>query len=146
MISLKVEITGINEWVQKLQNASKGLADLTPEYEKIGNYLIPFFENEVFESEGAAIGQRWAPLSPKYEAWKTAHYPGRGTLERTSTLRYNFQAIPTSQYLILQNNTPYAGYVQYGTSRMPARIFLALNDQATAVIRQMLIDSLSARL
>lgn len=146
MINIQVQVTGIDEWIAKLKSISDGIADLTPEYEAVGNHLVPFFENDVFETEGGAIDQDWAPLSATYDAWKTVHYPGRGTLERTGTLRYGFSAISTAQYLLIQNKAPYAGYIQYGTSRMPARIFMAITDNMNSTIRQMIIDSLSARL
>ena len=38
-------------------------------------------EREAFDTEGASIGAPWAPLSPKYQAWKERRYPGRSILE-----------------------------------------------------------------
>jgi hypothetical protein len=40
-----------------------------------------------FATEGAQSGSRWAPLSPKYAAWKQQHYPGRGILLREGALK-----------------------------------------------------------
>lgn len=40
-----------------------------------------------FNTQGAQTGPRWRALSPKYEAWKQANFPGRPILVRTGALR-----------------------------------------------------------
>lgn len=80
-----------------------------------------------FNSRGGLTGG-WAPLSPRYAAWKAMHYPGKPLLERTypapGSLRWAAQH-PEIRLLVrgvvatVRNG--YGAYHQDGTGRMPAR-------------------------
>jgi hypothetical protein len=77
-----------------------------------------------FESEGEFGGQRWAPLSPDYAAWKETHYPGKGILQRTGDMKRAASAparavTPTSLTLTIEDDK--LQYHQDGTDRMPKR-------------------------
>lgn len=83
------------------------------------------WEQELFESEGAAgMGQRWAPLSPRYAAWKAGRYGSRSILQREGRL---FSAAVGPEKVIdrqsarLRIRHRAARFHQAGTSRMPAR-------------------------
>jgi phage gpG-like protein len=66
-------------------NRLDSLSDMRPLWPPVIEefYLI---EREQFDTEGAAGGQRWAPLSPAYRAWKEIHYPGEPILQRDHEL------------------------------------------------------------
>lgn len=145
MLALKVTLNGLDDLDDSLSQFKDILNDLSPEFGLVGDYLVGFFSNDVFATEGAAIGQNWPPLSPSYAAWKARNFPGRGLLQQSGLLQSSFTALPTSDYLTISNDTPYGGYLQYGTSRMPPRVFMSLSDANLAVIRDMIIDSLNSR-
>lgn len=79
-----------------------------------------------FMSNGLRVGG-WAPLSPKYAAWKSSRFPGTPTLVRTTKL---FRAVKsldgantiiTPKFARLGVSVDYAKFHQYGTTRMPKR-------------------------
>ena len=87
-----------------------------------------------FDSVGAATGTRrrpWARLTPKYEAWKARHFPGRPILVRTGALRRAMvdggagsatQRTTKSLVMGLRGEIKdRAGWHQFGTRRMVAR-------------------------
>ncbi len=145
MLSFDIQFTGIEEAVSKLQNYKELLQDLQPEYEIIGSWWLDFEEVNVFESEGDALDVSWPPLSPVYLAQKNKVYPGRGILEASGTLRYSFEKITSSEMLILLNRTPYGVYLNYGTSKMPPRVFMKLGQEQINIMRDMIITSLNER-
>lgn len=146
MLSLNVTINGLQEVKKQLDSTGEVLKDFKPEMELIGDFLVDFFSNAVFETEGSILGENWEPLSDKYFEWKTKNYPGRGILERTGALRHGFEAIPTATYCIIRNGVPYGVHLEFGTERMPARVFLKLDQERAEIVRDMIIDSLNDRI
>lgn len=145
MLQLKISLKNLDKVLNQLDATGEVLNDLFPEMEKVGNYLVDFFSNAVFETEGGIIDESWAELSDKYEKWKNDHYPGRGVLERTGELRQGFEALPTSTYCVIQNDKDYGIFHEYGTDRMPARVFLKLDQERSTIIRDMIVESLNDR-
>jgi len=47
------------ETLKKLARMAEGLKDMTAPFERSGESLLEFFKGEVFESQGAALGERW---------------------------------------------------------------------------------------
>lgn len=68
-----------------LEVVSLHAQDATPVWEELADRFLDD-ERRQFQSEGAYGSGRWAPLSPKYAAWKARHWPGRGILVRTGEL------------------------------------------------------------
>ena len=65
--------------------------------------------------------RRHAPSGARY----TASAPGQPPAVRTGTLRLSWRPITYGQYNPgLEGGTPYAGYLENGTSRMAARPFV----------------------
>ena len=146
MLSLNVTIDGLQKVMQQLDATGEVLKDFKPEMELIGDFLVDFFSNAVFETEGQIIGENWAPLSEQYQEWKTKNYPGRGILERTSKLRQGFEAIPTATYCIIRNAVPYGVFAEFGTSKMPPRVFMKLDQERGVIIRDMIIENMNNRI
>jgi phage gpG-like protein len=96
-------------------NRLDSLNDLRPLWPEVISefYLI---EQEQFDTEGAAGGQKWAPLSPAYREWKEIHYPGEPILQREHDLINSLtdpeapDAIlePREDELIIGSKVPYA--------------------------------------
>lgn len=89
----------------------------------------PSFYRQILEDfvlEGGSSGQRWAPLSSAYAAWKASRFPGAGILVRSGQLKASllgpdaphaiFRPGPTS--LEVGTSVPYAIYHQTGAQWM----------------------------
>lgn len=88
---------------------------------------------DAFRTEGASGGSAWQPLSPRYAAWKSKRYPGRGILERTRALMESFRKGRAGHMLRIAPRTlvwgssvDYGRYHQSGTRTMPARPIIRL--------------------
>jgi phage gpG-like protein len=146
MISFSVQVTGDQQALRRLRKAGVDVRDFTKELRQAGDELLDVYGNQVFETEGQIVGERWAPLNPRYQARKQNTYRGRGTLERTGRLRRSFRAQSGKDTLFLDNPTPYLKYHQFGTSRLPARVIYKLADRQTRKIVDILSDGLKERL
>lgn len=70
----------------RLSRFSDNISDFSSFFAGLG----PWFKarmGDVFGSEGAASGPRWADLTPAYVKWKQEHYPGRPIGVLTGALR-----------------------------------------------------------
>lgn len=81
----------------------------------------------MFETDGEFGGERWAALSPEYEAWKSVHFPGKGILQRTGEMKRAVSnpsraVTPTSLTLTIED--PKLPYHQEGTANMPQRLLV----------------------
>jgi phage gpG-like protein len=127
MIQLTGTIDG-EVTINRAFNRLDSLSDFRPIWPNVIQefYLI---ETEQFESEGAAGGERWTPLSPIYSEYKEQVYPGQKILQAECDLRASLTDLeaagailqPREDELIIGTSIPYAKAHQRGTSRMPAR-------------------------
>jgi hypothetical protein len=108
---------------RRLERLGLMLTDLRSFWPMVTRLWIGWM-GQMFESEGAFAGRPWAPLSPRYAAWKAARFPGKKILTRTGQLRRaatspTRRATPTVLTLTIESEV--AVYHQEGTPRMPAR-------------------------
>lgn len=126
-LEFTLALPGLDAITVGLSRFRTDIADWRPFWDES---FAPFFYRNVatdFVLEGGNSGPRWAPLSPAYAAWKQAHYPGRGILERTSALKVSvtsrtgpgaiYRSMPDS--LEIGTSVPYAGYHQHGATWSP---------------------------
>lgn len=80
-----------------------------------------------FAANGLPTGKAWAPLDPQYGSWKSANFPGRGTLVRTGRLFRSLTNMKgTPSYIAPERaefgtSVEYAKFHQYGTPKMAKR-------------------------
>lgn len=129
MIEIQITIAGDKETVKKLEKFEGALSDWQSELQSIGGLLQTFYSTAVYETEGGAFGAPWAQLSQPYEAWKRTAYPGRGILVRSGDMKRGYKYTAGRSEMKLWNPVDYAKFHQYGTSRMPQRLLLKLDDQ-----------------
>ncbi len=68
-----------------------------------------------FEREQSPEGHKWAPLSPRYAAWKTRRMPGRGILRASGQLVRSIHSGVTDRTAFISTaNLPHAAIHQYG--------------------------------
>lgn len=87
--------------------------------------------NRIRSEKTAPDGTPWAPLSRN-----TRRKRGHGLLVDTGRLLGSIQASNTDTQAIVGTNVNYAGYLQYGTRKMPARPFLGLSKSNTDEVQQ----------
>jgi phage gpG-like protein len=114
------------------------------------------FMGEEFASEGSSTGSTWAPLSPRYAAWKLRRFGPKGILQRRGRLlaslaNYSagststggnasgnadvvYRVSPTS--LEIGTRVPYARYHQMGAPKahLPKRPVMRLQDRQMRTI------------
>lgn len=78
-------------------------------------------EARQFASEGRAGSPAgWAPLSPRYAAWKARHYPGKTILRRTDELYNSLTQRPLDievlepSFMLIGSSVPYGRFHQQG--------------------------------
>jgi phage gpG-like protein len=80
-----------------------------------------------FASAGAASGKPWLPLDDEYARWKLAHAGPSPLLVFSGKLMRSLTSLRGSpneidkKHAVFGTNIDYAGFHQYGTSKMPAR-------------------------
>jgi phage gpG-like protein len=81
-----------------------------------------------FMTNGLPSGKPWAPLDKDYGTWKSARFPGRGTMVQTGNLFRSLINMNDSAVNVIDKDTAtfgtnveYAKFHQYGTTKMPAR-------------------------
>lgn len=132
----QVSIAG-EEVFDRAFNRLDSLSDLRPLYPPL---IKEFYriEAEQFESEGAAGGQRWQPLTPAYEKRKSIAYPGQPILQAAGDLMASLtdpeaadavlQTLPDE--LIIGTRNPTAIFHQRGTRRgLPRRPPINFSEQ-----------------
>jgi|LakMenEpi03Aug12_release.lakeMendotaPanAssembly.Ray.scaffolds.fasta_scaffold281350_2 phage gpG-like protein len=119
--------------VEKVQNliddVNERCIDARPVFRWAQQVLKKTFA-ENFTSQGLAVGG-WSPLDAEYAAWKARDLPGRPTLVRSGELFRSISELsdPSVNEINRLSATfgtgvKYAGFHQYGTSKMPKRQIL----------------------
>jgi hypothetical protein len=120
---IDVRVTGDAEVERAVHAFGVAISDLRGFWPSVVPLFISWMR-EQFAAEGAWGGASWAPLTPRYAAWKAKKYPGRSILYATGDLRRAASSpgrFATPSTLTLSIQDPKAGYHQDGTSKMPAR-------------------------
>lgn len=82
------------------------------------------------DSEGSSLGKRWSPLAPSTveNRFRKGKWPGK-MLQVSGELKTRNVTASDSTKAEVNNNTPYAKFLFYGTKNMPARPWLGLNEE-----------------
>lgn len=128
---LNFEFDGETQVLSALSRFGEFVDDMDEVYDDIVKDFTRV-EDERFEASGPG----WAPLSPRYRAWKTRHYPGRPLLVREGDLRASltggrgFIHRREPHGVTVGSAVPYARFHHRGTRDMPARRLVEV-DSAT---------------
>ena len=106
-------------------------------------------KNFILKSSG-----KYPPLSPKYAAYKKKKKPGAPILVYSGRLRDSVLGPDTPDSILSIGETslvqgtkvPYARYVQEGTSKMPVRKYLFIDDAQAGRIERIIMDYVISRL
>ncbi len=131
-------IEGDKQLSRRLRGIQAGIRDWTPAFKQSAEKLKTFFQGEVFDSRGKAIGEPWAPLNTKYAAQKAKRYSGKGILEATGKMRKSFTKLHKANMAAVWNTAAYFKYHQSNRPRrkLPRRVMMKLgNEQKEMVVK-----------
>ena len=116
-MQIQFKIEGVVELNRRLNGLANDIEDWTPATEKAGKYLTSFFSNEVFESEGAIISEKW-PDGPYYHK-----------LQRSGFMRNSFYFKNDKSQVEIGNRADYFKYHQSNKPRkkLPRRVMMKLD-------------------
>lgn len=145
-MNLTVKITGSKEELARFKKLGDKLTDFSSAMKDVSRELKHYYEYNVFESQGAVYGKKWAALSPVYKERKGRTHPGAYILVASGAMRGNFQGISTRNSATISNPTSYFGYLQTGTRRMPARPMLGINKEVETLVHDIIQEDVHKKL
>lgn len=129
---LQWSIEGDTQLSRRLIGLQGSLTDYHRPFGEAASYLKATFSRDVFDTQGAAIGERWTRLSPYTVAQKARKgYPAT-PLIGTGSMRNNFQTIVSSDQAVVYNTAAYFKYHQSKAARssnLPRRVMMKLADR-----------------
>lgn len=135
---LQWTIEGEKQLSRRLLNLEGALQDYTRPFEDSAAYLKQVFSRDVFDTQGAAIGERWKRLSPATVARKARQGMQAQPLIETGNMRASFHSIASSDQAVIYNTAAYFRYHQSKKprSKIPRRVVMKLaNNQRQQIVR-----------
>ena len=143
---IRIEIQGTEQLSKAFTELSRRIGDLTPVWPRVAQI---FYERErqLFDSQGEG---NWVQLSARYGRWKQKHFPGYPLLQRTTEMAVSLtnRSSPFSvldmrpKNFAVGTSVPYAQFHQTGTSRMPARPPIIIDDGTIQRMLDVVTDEL----
>lgn len=140
-LSVHITITGDKEAIGRLGKLGTSLLNFQGAMRSIGKELPSYFSNQVMNSQGGAIGERWPALSPATRLQKSKLYPGAGPLVRTGQMKNSFGAdYPDSNTAVIGNSAPYFVYHQSKLARrkLPRRAMMSTSGAVKDIIKDII--------
>jgi phage gpG-like protein len=125
-ITIEVEVKA-DDVIELLENMKDRADDMRPVF-RWAKGQLELANAANFMANGLPSGKPWAPLDKDYGTWKSARFPGRGTMVQTGNLFRSLINMNDSAVNVIEKDTAtfgtnveYAKFHQYGTTKMPAR-------------------------
>ena len=133
---LEWSIEGDKQLSRVLIGMASGMKDYSFPFRQSADYLKGVFSKDVFDTQGAVIGERWKRLSPYTVAQKARRGFPLTPLIGTGRMRDSFQSIVSTDQAVVYNTSPYFGYHQSNKprERLPRRVMMKLHDPGKAQI------------
>lgn len=131
-ITLSWTIEGEKQLSRQLQGLSTKIKDLKVPFTTASDYLVKTYSEEVFSSQGGAIKETWARLSPYTVAMKAVRGLSPDILVGTGEMKNSFRSIVESKRATIYNDTDYFKYHQSNKPRrsnLPRRVMMKFADQ-----------------
>ena len=138
-----VRVRGVTELDRKLKTLGDSLYKFQPAMKQIGTRVGSFYANEVFASQGGALGKRWQALAVSTVKDKIRdgyRSEVNRPLERTGIMRRSFKATTTQNSVTIENTIPYFKYHQSSEprSKIPYRPMMAINDNVMSIVKEVI--------
>lgn len=124
-VEIKVDEISLNKTLENLEVIKQRAEHPRVIFEKARVLLAGAFADN-FAQAGLPSGG-WAPLTPRYAAWKSVHYPGAPLMVQDGKLLSDLSTLRNTATRILDSeaefgtSVEYAKFHQYGTTKMPKR-------------------------
>lgn len=131
-------IEGEKQFSRRLQGLETHLKDFKKPLTAISERLKYVFSNDVFSSQGSAIGEAWRPLSPYTLAMKSKRgYPSQ-PLVATGAMQKGFRSNVSSDQALIYNVQDYFKYHQSNKprKRLPRRVMMKLGNQQREIVQK----------
>lgn len=135
---LEWDIEGEKQLSRKLQIDASAIKDFRKPFTTAANSLKKIFEQDVFQTQGAVIGEKWARLSPYTVAQKARLGFPLQPLVRTGFMRGAFKTAVSSDQAVIYNDAEYFKYHQSNRprTRLPRRVMMKLGlNQREMVVK-----------
>jgi len=135
-------IEGEKQLSRNLMIAADRVKDWTPAFKESAEYLKEVFSNEVFDTQGAVIGEHWSPLSKAYALQKARKHPGKGLLEATGDMRNGFLTLWRPDMAAVWNKMDYFKYHQSNQPRhvLPRRVMMKIGEYQKEIVVKVFQD------
>lgn len=141
MVKIQIETLGTENLIRSFTRIGQYLNDLSDPFRTIASHFWSINE-ENFQAEGKP--ERFKPLSPAYEQWKSKRYPGKKIMQLTGRLYESLTAenqadsqdtvfIVTKTFAELGTKVPYAEAHQNGSGHLPQRKVVQITDKHRVV-------------
>lgn len=136
-LNVQIKITGDKETIAKLGKMGQSLLNFQSAMRSIGKELPDYFGNQVFGSQGGAIGERWPALKQATKESKAKKYFTATPLVNTGRMKRGFRAdYPDVNSVSIGNVMPYFVYHQSKAprSKLPRRTMMSTGGNVKAII------------
>jgi len=136
-LNVQIKITGDKETIAKLGKMGQSLLNFQTAMRSIGKELPSYFSNQVFGSQGGAIGERWPALKQATKDSKAKKYFTATPLVNTGAMKRGFRAeYPDFNSVMIGNVAPYFDYHQSKAprSKLPRRTMMSTGGQVKSII------------
>lgn len=120
MIKVKLEADNFKDFMKQLKQGTKNMA---PAFRDFADYMRKETENQ-YATETDPEGRPWAPLKPSTIKRKKTPYKLRETLVMYNSIGVN---VTDEKFIFAIKDDKYK-YHHTGTSKMPARVVLAITN------------------
>jgi phage gpG-like protein len=144
---IRFEFFGEEQVNRTIMRTVDAADDATPAWEVLAK-SFQLAQRKQFRSEGLYGSGGWAPLSPRYAAWKARHYPGAPILVRTGDLRDSLTQRPFGveviepRYAVFGSDVDYGLFHQQGDGvprRRPVELPESLRRRWVKIIQRFLV-------
>jgi phage gpG-like protein len=132
------EIEGKTQLSRVLIGMESSMKDYTFPFRQSADYLHHTFAVDVFETQGAAIGEKWKRLSPATVSRKARQGMPDTPLIATGNMRASFQTEVSKDQAVISNTAEYFKYHQSNKPRekIPRRVMMKLaEDQKQQIVK-----------
>ena len=129
-LQISWEIEGVTELSRTLIGTGTALKDYKLPFEQSASFLKSTFMRDVFDTQGAAIGEKWKRLSPYTVSQKARRGLPADPLIGTGRMRNSFQTIVSSEQAVVYNSAEYFKYHQSRAPRahLPRRVMMKIAE------------------
>lgn len=137
MLSVAITIKGDKETIAALGKLGSSFLNFQMAMRSIGKELTNYYGNNVFNSQGGAIGQRWPALAQATKKQKVKKFYTATPLVNTGDMKKGFTStFPDVNSVTIGNKMDYFKYHQSSAprTRLPRRVMMSTGGSVKTII------------